>query len=112
MLFFEVAEQFAKKMIKFPRAHFFLKFRPYQYLPESPVGFHQDILIIEQDVVNPRYALVSQINVIDRVAAAEHRQIERVMYVVIHIRTGGGKPVNKTVVHQWNYCRWPKPRRR
>ena len=100
----EVAENFAQMVIKFSCAHFLLEFWSYQYFSELSVGFHQDIFVIKKDVINSRYALVPQINVIDHMAAPEHRQIERVMYVVIHIRARGDKPVNKTVVHQGNYC--------
>ena len=83
---FEFVHDFAEVMIEFPGSHFLLEFRPNQDFSQPSVRFHQDIFIIEQDVVNSRYALVLQIGIIDRMAAAEHRQIERKMNVVIHIR--------------------------
>ena len=99
---FEFIHDFSEVMIKFPGSHFLLEFRPHQDSSQPSIRFHQNIFIIEENVVDPGYALLPQIRIIHEMAAAVHGQVEGEMQVVIHIRAGGGDPVHETVVHQRN----------
>ena len=64
VLLLVLGEDFAQVVIELPRAHLLLEFRPDQDTPQPPVGLHQDIFIVEQNIVDARDALVPQVHVV------------------------------------------------
>ena len=108
---FVVIEDFTQEVIKFSRSHFLLELRQYQYLAQFPVSLHQYIFVIKENIIDACHAFITQIGVIDGMRAAEHRQIERIMDIMIHIRAGGGEPIDKPVIHQRDNGRRSQPRR-
>ena len=96
--FFVLVKNLAEMVIEFPRAHFLLEFGPEHDSPQPPVRLHQDVLVVEEDIVYPCDAFVPQVGVIDYVAAPVHRQIEGKVQIVIHVRTRGAEPVHKAMI--------------
>ena len=105
-------EDLAEVVIELPRAHLLLELRPDQDLPQPAVRLHQHVLVVEQDVVDARDALVPQVRVVHVVAAPEQRQVEREMQVVVHVGARGDDPVHEAVVHQRDDRRRSQARRR
>ena len=97
--------------MKLRRRHFALEFFGTDDFAEEGIGREQYI-VIEEDVVNPHDAFITQDHIADLMIASVHRQAQAKMRVVIQIRTRRNNPINEAGFNQRNQCRDAQSRRR
>ena len=60
------------------------------------VGLHQNIIVIEEDVVDADDAGLAELRVLGHVGSPEEREVHGVVHVVVEIRARGHDPVDIT----------------
>ena len=108
---FKFGAIFAQQIMQLGCAHLMLEFRLHENLPQHMIRSHQDIVVVEQDIVDPHDAQFPEFRIRRERRTAEERHVHRVVHVVIEIGARRYDPVHKAGIDERNNGRRSKPGR-
>ena len=110
-LLLELRAVLAQQVMEFGGAHLVLEFGLHQDLPQHVVRGHQDVVVVQQDVVDADDADLPELRVRRERRAAVERHVHRVVHVVVEIGAGRDDPVDETGLDERNDHRGAQSRR-